>query len=103
MQSWYGDTGLIFYNLHDAINPFLTVGTSDSLAFFIDDQWNPTRRLTVNLGLRYDNMTAKYGEGIVYDRLLEAHRHRQSDRQVLPPGRGATTSSISRLGRPASA
>ena len=66
MQSWYGDTGLIFYNLHDAINPFLTVGTSDSLAFFIDDQWNPTRRLTVNLGLRYDNMTAKYGEGYEY-------------------------------------
>ena len=26
MQSWYGDTGLIFYNLHDAVNPFLTVG-----------------------------------------------------------------------------
>ncbi len=66
MQSWYGDTGLIFYNLHDAVNPFLTVGTSDSLAFFFDDQWNPTKRLTVNLGLRFDRMTAKYGHGFEY-------------------------------------
>ncbi len=66
MQSWYGDTGLIFYNLHDAVNPFLTVATSDSLAFFLDDQWNPTKRLTVNLGLRYDRMTTKYGHGFEY-------------------------------------
>lgn len=66
MQSWYGDTGLIFYNLHDAINPFLTVGTSDSLAFFLDDQWSPTKRLTVNLGFRFDRMTAKYGPGYEY-------------------------------------
>lgn len=66
MQSWYGDTGLIFYNLHDAVNPFLTVATSDSLAFFFDDQWNPTKRLTVNLGLRYDRMTTKYGHGYEY-------------------------------------
>ncbi len=66
MQSWYGDTGLIFYNLHDAVNPFLTVATSDSLAFFLDDQWNPTKRLTVNLGLRFDRMTTKYGHGFEY-------------------------------------
>jgi hypothetical protein len=65
----YGDTGVIFYNYHDAINPFLTVGTSDSLAFFIDDQWNPIRRLTVNLGLRFDRMSAKYGEGYEYEPL----------------------------------
>ena len=66
MQSWYGDTGLIFYNLHDAVNPFLTVATSDSLAFFLDDQWSPTKRLTVNLGLRFDRMTTKYGSGFEY-------------------------------------
>jgi len=66
MQSWYGDTGLIFYNNKEGINPFLTVGTSDSKALFLDDQWNPTSRLTVNLGLRYDVMTAKYGEGYEY-------------------------------------
>ena len=63
LESWYGYTGLAFYNNQYHINPFLTVGTSDSLAFFLDDQWNPIKRLTVNLGLRYDNMTAKYGKG----------------------------------------
>ena len=67
MQGWYGDTGLLFYNNENHLNPFLTVGTSDSLAFFLDDQWSPTKRLTVNLGLRYDKMTAKYGEGAVYE------------------------------------
>lgn len=66
LENWYGYTGLAFYNNQYNINPFLTVGTSDSLAFFIDDQWSPTKRLTVNLGLRYDNMTAKYGEGAEY-------------------------------------
>jgi len=69
MQQTYGDTGLIFYNYQDHINPFLTVGTSDSLAFFFDDQWSPVKRLTVNLGLRFDRMTAKYGHGYEYEPL----------------------------------
>ena len=34
---------------------------------FVDDQWTPTKRLTINLGLRFDHMTAKYGAGKVYD------------------------------------
>jgi hypothetical protein len=67
LEDWYGDTGVIFYNLRDSINPFLTVATSDSLAFFFDDQWTPTKRLTVNLGFRFDRMTAKYGKGFVYE------------------------------------
>jgi hypothetical protein len=71
MQSWYGDTGLVFYNLHDAIDPFLTVGTADSLGFFFDDQWSPTKRLTVNIGLRYDRLTAKYGAGDIYEPLTQ--------------------------------
>ncbi len=71
MQSWYGDTGLIFYNLHDSINPFMTVGTANSLGFFFDDQWSPTKRLTVNIGLRYDRLTAKYGQGYEYDPLTK--------------------------------
>ncbi|MGA2363835.1 MAG: TonB-dependent receptor [Candidatus Aminicenantales bacterium] len=66
MQSWYGDTGLIFFNNHVVRNPFLTVGTSDSLAFFLDDQWSVSKRFTVNLGLRYDHMSAKYGHGSEY-------------------------------------
>jgi hypothetical protein len=67
MQSWYGDTGLLFYNQKDTINPSLTVRTGDSRGAFFDDQWTPTRRLTINLGVRYDVMTAKYGVGKVYD------------------------------------
>ncbi len=67
MQSWYGDTGLLFYNQRDTINPSLTVRTADSLGVFFDDQWNPTGRLTINLGLRYDNMASKYGVGAIYD------------------------------------
>ncbi len=71
MQSWYGDTGLLFYNFKDQINPFMTVGTADSLGFFFDDQWSPTKRLTVNFGLRYDRMTSKYGEGEIYEPLTK--------------------------------
>ena len=66
MQSWYGDTGLVFYNNKDTVNPFLTSRTGDSLGTFFDDQWTPTRRLTINLGLRFDHMTSKYGPGKVY-------------------------------------
>jgi outer membrane receptor protein involved in Fe transport len=69
--TWYADNavqdGLLFYNMKDTLNPFLTVRTADSLGFFIDDQWSPAKRLTLNLGLRYDRMTTKYGKGKVYD------------------------------------
>jgi hypothetical protein len=67
MQSWYGDTGLLFNNYRNTINPFLTARTADSLGVFFDDQWTPTRRLTINLGLRFDQMTSKYGVGKVYE------------------------------------
>ena len=46
MQAWYGDTGLLFYNNRDTINPFLTVRTADSTGLFFDDQWSITKRLT---------------------------------------------------------
>jgi Carboxypeptidase regulatory-like domain len=69
-QTWYYNNaiqdGLLFYNNKTIMNPFLTVRTADSLGFFIDDQWSPTTRLTLNLGLRYDRMTTKYGVGKVY-------------------------------------
>ncbi len=67
LKSWYGATGLVFYNRQTWLPPFLTVRTNDSLGFFFDDQWTPTKRLTLNLGFRYDRMTAKYGEGKVYE------------------------------------
>lgn len=67
MQSWYGDTGLLFYNYKDTINPFLTVRTADTAGAFFDDRWSPTRRLTFTLGLRFDRMTTKYDKGKVYE------------------------------------
>jgi outer membrane receptor protein involved in Fe transport len=67
MQSWYGDTGLLFYNNKDTINPSLTVRTADSLGVFADDQWTPNDRLTINLGVRFDHMTTKYGVGKIYE------------------------------------
>jgi hypothetical protein len=67
MQDWYGDTGLLFYNYRDTINPSLTVRTADSTGAFFDDQWSPSRRLTINLGLRFDHMTTRYGVGKVYN------------------------------------
>ncbi len=75
-QTWYNygegigfDDGLLFYNNKTIDNPFLTVRTADSLGLFLDDQWSPTKRLTFNLGFRFDRMTTKYGEGKVYDYL----------------------------------
>ena len=67
MQAWYGDTGLLFYNQRDTLNPFLTVRTADSTGAFFDDQWSITKRLTANLGLRFDRMTTKYGVGKIYE------------------------------------
>lgn len=70
-QTWYyGNAiqdGLLFYNRKETLNPFLTVRTADSLGFFIDDQWSVTSRLTLNLGLRFDRMSTKYGVGKVYE------------------------------------
>ena len=47
--------------------PKLTVRTSDSLGAFFDDQWSVGKRLTLNLGLRYDNMTAKFAPGAMFE------------------------------------
>jgi hypothetical protein len=64
LQSWYGDyDGLMFYVNRSYRKPHRTIRTSDGLGFFFDDQWSPTKRLTLNLGLRYDRMTAKFGKG----------------------------------------
>ena len=74
-QTWYyGNAfaeGLLFYNNKISLNPFLTVRTADSLGLFIDDQWSPTKRLTLNLGFRFDRMTTKYGEGKVFEPLTQ--------------------------------
>jgi hypothetical protein len=65
----YGDNGLLFYNNQYHLNPFLTVRTADSAGVFVDDRWSLNKRLTFNLGLRFDRMTTKYGKGKVYEPL----------------------------------
>lgn len=67
LRDWYGVDGLVFYNRQTWLNPFLTVRTADQMGVFFDDQWTPTKRLTVNLGLRFDRMTTKYGKGKIYE------------------------------------
>ena len=55
------------YNYVRSINPWLTVRESESTGAFFDDTWVINENFTVNVGLRYDQMTAKYGEGAVYE------------------------------------
>jgi hypothetical protein len=83
MQSWYGDNGLLFYNNLYSRNPFLTVRTNDSTGVFFDDQWALTNRLTINLGLRFDHMTAKYGVGKVYDMVSSPDQFANQNLTVL--------------------
>jgi len=40
---------------------------SEEKGVFADDTWSVNDRLSLNLGLRWDNMTARYGEGELYD------------------------------------
>ena len=71
MQSWYYDyDGLMFYVPKGYSKPHRSIRTSDGLGFFFDDQWSPFKRLTLNLGLRYDHMTAKFGPGQMLEQPL---------------------------------
>ena len=66
---WGTDENPVFpmYNNKVFRNPWLTVRQAGSTGVFLDDTWTLNSRITLNLGLRYDNMTAKYGEGAVYE------------------------------------
>lgn len=64
LKDSYGWTdGLIMYANRDYSKPARTVRMADSMGFFFDDQWTVGKRLTFNLGMRYDMMTAKFGKG----------------------------------------
>lgn len=66
---WGTDDNPVFpmYNLKITRNPWLTVRQAGSTGAFIDDTWTINDRLTLDVGFRYDRMTAKYGEGAVYE------------------------------------
>jgi hypothetical protein len=76
MQNYYGDPGFFMYVTQSYAKPHRTVRTSDSLGFFFDDQWSMGKRLTLNLGLRYDRMTAKFGEGQMLEQPATPHGFR---------------------------
>jgi len=69
-QNYYygiaGQDGLVMNINTYYQTPQKTVRTSDSLGFFFDDQWSPNDRLTFNLGVRYDLMTARFGKGQIF-------------------------------------
>jgi outer membrane receptor protein involved in Fe transport len=56
-----------FYNRETIRNPWLTRREANSTGFFVDDQWVLSDRITLNIGLRYDDASAKYGTGYVYE------------------------------------
>lgn len=58
-----------FYNRETWNNPYLTRREANSMGVFVDDQWVVSDRLTLNIGLRYDDSEARYGEGYIYENL----------------------------------
>src|SRR5438128_81594 len=69
-QSWCWGTkdNPVFpvYNMKFYQHPWLTRRISNETGGFVDDTWTLNDRLTFNLGMRYDEMTAKYGQGAIY-------------------------------------
>jgi hypothetical protein len=66
--TWYAYTdGMRFRNDQVHLKPSLNVRIGRQLGFFLDDQWTPMKRLTVNFGIRWDNMRARYGNGLIYE------------------------------------
>ena len=66
---WGTDENPVFpiYNMKFYQHPWLTRRLANETGGFVDDTWALNDRLTFNLGMRYDQMTAKYGEGAIYD------------------------------------
>ena len=54
------------YNMKFYQHPWLTRRFANETGGFADDTWTVNDRLTFNVGMRYDEMTAKYGEGAIY-------------------------------------
>ncbi len=73
LQDWYGDTGMLWYVNQIHSPPFETVRNFKQLGAFLDDQWTISPRLTLNLGLRVDKMTNRYGTGTVFESPADIH------------------------------
>ena len=70
----YGDTGMLWYVYQDHLPPFQTNRNFTNIGGFVDDQWTLSDRLTLNLGLRFDNMTNSYGTGKVFAQPTDPHQ-----------------------------
>jgi hypothetical protein len=58
---------MLWYVYQYHLPPFVTAREFKQIGGFIDDQWNVNQRLTLNLGLRFDKDTDRYGEGKVLE------------------------------------
>jgi len=70
-ESWQWGTDenpvIPFYNNKTYQHPWLTRRLEEEKGAFVDDTWTLNDRLSFNLGMRYDRMTAKYGSGLEYN------------------------------------
>ena len=73
LQDSYGDTGMLWYVEKRQIPPFETARTYKQTGAFMDDQWSISPRFTMNLGLRFDNMSNRYGTGKVFAQPGDPH------------------------------
>jgi len=67
-SEWMSPDFLILNNFQTHYDPYSTIRDADSTAAFFDDTWVLNHRLTVDLGLRYDRMTARYGGGALFEK-----------------------------------
>lgn len=72
-QDLFGQDGFVWFVDETHTPPFETVRTFKQTGFFVDDQWTISPRLTLNLGLRFDNMNNKYGTGKVFVQPSDIH------------------------------
>jgi outer membrane receptor protein involved in Fe transport len=64
---------MLWYNYQDHLPPFVTNREFNQIGFFVDDQWTLSPRITLNLGLRFDNMSNNYGTGLVFVQPTDPH------------------------------
>jgi hypothetical protein len=73
LQEAYSDTGMLWYVNQYHTPPFDTVRNFKQIGGFVDNQWTISPRITLNLGLRIDKMTNRYGTGHVFEQPTDIH------------------------------
>jgi outer membrane receptor protein involved in Fe transport len=66
-SDWWGSPDVIdIMRTEVHAPPWSTIRELDSTAGFVEDSWRLGDRVTLDLGLRYDRMTTRYGGGAIY-------------------------------------